>query len=1250
MLEPQKQPRWTGAQQRAIDVRGQSVLVSAAAGSGKTSVLAERCVRLVQPTDGAAACNIDELLVVTFTEAAAGEMRSRIGDALAKNLEQQLQSGGSLATSAATHMQQQLARMARAQISTLHGFCSRLIRQNFHLLGIDPQFTVLEPDMAALLLEETAQELFEERYLKDRFRNLITQYGNGFDQAVLDAAIRIYHTLSSVVDPAAWRAQALRRIAEAGEKPITESQFGREFLQQLAATVAEAEATALHAADVATRISDEPGHAEFARELAQRAAAVRTALASGNLAAARQVFEGDTLRQPGIKKTSAYRDELVAVFEPAKKLLCGSKAKVRRLLAFDAASLQAGMQRTLPAAEELLDLVGVLEERFTAAKSENNALDFSDLERHALSLLRRPGVSPLQPSEVALDCHRRYRHVLVDEYQDINELQSEILRLASRECLDDGAHNLFCVGDVKQSIYRFRLADPTLFIRRQDDFAAGRGGAAINLSENFRSRGPLLEAINAVFRRLMLSPRTEIVYDVAQELKPAATYPPSAAAFSGSPLELHVITEDAEDDTDGASPDAAGEAENLDRAEREARYAAKLIRRLMGQDGQPRRQVYDRKRDCYRDIELGDIVILLRTMAGTANVYLRQLIELGVPAYAESRAGFFDAVEISDMLSLLAVIDNPRQDIPLAAVLRSPVAHLAAPEDCLAAIRLHADAQQGRSIAFHEAAFAFAQAPSRWSGQLAALFASLASWRELAKQRPVDELLWTIYRDTGYLIFCAAQPRGRQRVANLYELHRRARDFSTCERQGLFRFLQMLANAQQRGRVGEATDARVGADTVQIMSVHASKGLEFPVVICPDLGRRFNLSDCRGSILLDRAAGLGLEVVDMDRRVRYESLAGKVISARLRDASMAEELRVLYVAMTRAREHLILLGSASQRTLDGWSSRGKSKPLTDEAVLCAASALQWLYTLAHAPGAASTLALIPIGMSGIPLAPSHRSPSADSSLSTLGAHELFPQVEPSAAAAIVRLSYQYPHQALAHVPAAHSVTALSKQESDDQPTILGADDDIILDAQASSSSETDLLPPPAFMLSTAGAATPADRGTATHLVLQHLDFSPAAPGLSQQIAAMVQQKHLTSLQASLVDQGAIDWWLQSPEGALVRQHHDKLLRELPFYLALPPSPAMLAQAGADPSILTASLDNLMVRGRMDAVLPLPDGIVIIDYKTDRRVPDPSHPRYAGYQRQCEFYRHAVEKLQQGRVSAVYLVFLAARRIIAVKSS
>jgi ATP-dependent helicase/nuclease subunit A len=1211
--------KWTEPQQTAISTEGRSLLVSAAAGSGKTSVLAARCVRLI--TEGDSPCDIGELLVVTFTEKAAAEMKERIARSLARFH----------AATSDPHAAKQLAMLDRANISTIHGFCSRLLRQHFQLLGLDPEFSILDADEATLLKLETARNLFAERYdaeHDDAFRKLIDCYADGDDERLIRQVIDIYDTLCSVADSGGWLLHARDRIAEAIRLPMDQSELGREYLAYVARQLQSVISECVDAGKAVKAFGSFKDYEEMLRDLYRTLVHWMAVLKQDGLDALAE--ESGSVEFPRLKSMSndipnkaVAQDRLGSVRKMVKDGIW------RQCLKFTTAEWKDGLARTLPHLDVLISLVVEFAEKYTAAKDEDCRLDFADLELLALRALKDSNSPELKPSAVARGYHSQFKHVLVDEYQDINEVQDAILTLISREC-DAGragvVPNLFCVGDVKQSIYRFRLAEPARFLRRRDEYSKPDShGQLIDLKENFRSRAPLLEAINGVFERLMTKASADLDYDQSQRLEPGLPYPDfrEVPMFIGAPIELHLLPKEP------PSADAASD-DDLDRSEREAVLVGRRILKLVGRGDAAAKNIVDRTgpTPVARPVRFSDIVILMRSMRFKADTLAAVLRGMGIPVHTESVTGYFEATEINDVLALLHVLDNQRQDIPLAAVLRSPLLNLPDAESNFARIRL---AYTGEPpVPFHLAVQKYAEEKTdALSEKLRAIQSQLEKWRQDARQRPVAELLWAVYEQTGYLAFNAGLSNGEQRQANLIELHDRARQFATFRRQGLTRFLAFLEKLKKDSDLGQASIASEADDVVRIMSIHKSKGLEFPVVFLPDLGKAINQQDSQGSILLDRSAGIGLQVVDEHRQIRYPSLAWTVVQQRIRQQTLAEELRVLYVAMTRAKEHLILMGTTAEDAVDRWTLRwaDHNGSIPAESVLAARNVLDWIGPVAILTGGFAIHPHTAEEVAGWSIADT-RAPkmSADQlAMAALKPIGPVPVMSRAVQSVIDRLGQKYDHADAALTPAAASVTSLVKKSAP---------------APASSSSGTAALPSqsvdrllrkPAFLVG-ALPLDAADKGTATHAVLEHFQFDADAGDVHAQIDKLVAERKLTAELAAVVDIPAIEWFLQSEIGQLLRSRAHELKRELPVYFSS-------TTTGAD-----EPADHPMVRGRIDLMLPTDTGWLIVDYKTDHVEGPEIETRAMFYAAQLKLYQDAVERITGQKVVGSALVFLHPKEI------
>jgi len=1202
--------KWTDQQKHAIDEHEHNLLVSAAAGSGKTAVLAARCVALI--CDPQQPCNADELLVVTFTNAAAAEMRQRI----TRLLNEEAANAQSRDEDEARRLQRQVLLLAGAQIGTIHSFCATMLRRYFHELGIDPGFRLLDEDEAALQRRDLMDELVEERLAdpeSSMFARLTEQYANGSVLRIGEIILRLYQQQSALPDSSKWLAERHAKLEEAIDKPIRESALGQEMLGLLEGRRASIEAEAQRLEAALRRQSGYEKYADFVGLIVNAAADWKDALTRRPFDQIADIIGStDFGRLPALKPAPPDKEAWQKRINALRKEVDGLAGS--SVLRFTEDELKLHLRQTAWASAALAELVDAFRKRFDAQKRQNGTLDFNDLEHLALKLLRDENG---EPTAVARAYRQQFRYVLVDEYQDINELQDTLLQMVA----DESRGNLFCVGDAKQSIYRFRQADLQRFINRYIRYKKIAGsGEVIDLQQNFRSRGRLLETLNAIFERLMTKESAELRYDKSQRLVPGATYyGEGERQFTGSPLEFHVIEKDA---------GAAGPRE-YESDEREAVLISSRLRKILGHDGSPGMLVTERDGQT-RPAEPGDIAILLRAMHIKAERFATTLRRAGVPVRADSTTGFFAATEVQDLLATLRLIDNRRSDYDVAGYLRSPLCGLERPEDTLAEIRLAYP-----DLPFHQAAERFVR--DRGDSVAVDVGQSLGNielWREVAQQSSVAELVERILADTSYAVFVAGLPDGPQRSANLAELLDRARGFEKFRRPTLSRFLHYIANLQDAGDLGMPPADGASRNAVRVMSVHKSKGLEFPIVVLPDLGKEHNLRDASGLITVDESVGLALRGVDTEREAHFPSLTSTIAQHHIRRRALAEELRVLYVAATRAREHLMLVGTDTRAAIEEWDEewRGHVGPLPAGAVLAGRSMLDWLgpaTALAEAASPGSIQrhehtceAIEELGKKL--LDPANRGLDAGP-MQKLRPIDGIRTAPPRVAAAIERVELQYPFEKYAELPA---VVAVTDQVRTNKKAAGGENP-----SQAAVVTFERILRAPRF-LTQDQRLSPADAGSVTHTVMQRLDFSKAADelGLRQQIQRLVERRFLRPEEAPQVQVDKILWFLSTDLGQRFRAAKT-LLRELDVIYAEP------ADGSSDP------LDQTMVRGRLDAALVEEGGLTLVDYKTDRVTADTVAQRAAFYRPQIDIYRTQLQRLTKRPVTAAYLVFLSAETII-----
>ncbi len=1252
--------KWTEAQRRAIQTVGKTLLVSAGAGAGKTAVLTQRCLYLV--ADRKPPTELNRILVVTFTEAAAAEMRQRIGDALRERLE---------SDESNAYLRRQLALLEQSPISTLHSFCLRLLREFFYELHLDPNCRVIEEDELLLLKEEIVTEVMEQFYAAedeqgDHFRSLVDCYGGvSGDNQLRQALLNLHSFLQGVPDSESWLEETLRLYQGIGSRSTLDglpwfSEFDRLFREEL-------DALEQQARKVCSRqdIQSVPKYLRDATNLHKDFQAWCEFLSgNGVLETAKLIRSFKIPRKPSVPNAP----------EAASRALDALRERFKKgwLFSVSPYSMEdwlAGIARTQPHAQTLCEVYQAFRAALADAKKRAGCIDFSDMEHLCLRLLSDTSSVPGErhPSPVALSLRERFDHILVDEYQDINPVQDEILRLLSRESCRDSESNLFMVGDVKQSIYGFRLADPGLFVQKHRTFSDTDEGHQMKvfLRENFRSRENIINGVNALFRLLMTESLSDIRYDQSQELVCAAQYPDDDGLSAKShPIEIHLLERkplhrQEEDTPDGEPDEQTGKEENLEQADKEACVVAELIQEMIEPvEGTPL-QVWDNRKKCYRGASYRDVVVLLRALKEKAERFADVLRRAGLPVYAEAGTGYLRATEIQDMLALLGVLDNPCQDIALSAALRSPIFRLQA-GDLLRIRRIKEDGD------FYSAVKHYAQQQSdSLAERLREILEQIDSWRTLARQRPLSSVIWELFQQTEYLSYVAGLPSGALRRANLLKLHNRSMQFDRFVRQGLARFLQFIERMEEVGAdYGEAPYLSEAEDVVRVMSIHKSKGLEFPIVIVPDLGKAFNFSDERGDILFDRNLFMGLKAVELERMIKYPTLSHEIIGMRKHERTLAEEMRVLYVALTRAREKLILVGSVElEKTLGVWEQyrgeedKGKLADALEDRFRRATRMTDWV-------GPAITV----LSENSFPPAQESRTevtmhcdiersaffrvflyPSAVvEQMSVQGRMSRSPlisedcieslspyQIEQSSDSVVAKnilqqVQWHYSHESQLQIPSKMSISEIKRRFD--------------LQNNGSEEEETSHLQPvrlsrkPQFVEQSREEISSMERGLITHLVLQHLDLSiPLNEGaIRSQVKRMVEGELLTQEQAAEVLVKSLVQFFESDLGQRLQHSHNSVRREVPFSFAVP------ACSVIQDLPEQASSESILIQGIIDCLLEESDGFTLVDFKTDRVTEEQVPDRALKYQLQMAVYRRAVRQAFGKPVKETILYFLRPR--------
>lgn len=920
---------WTTEQQQVIDLRNRNILVSAAAGSGKTAVLVERIVKII--TDKNHPVDIDHLLIVTFTNAAAAEMRERIGNAIEKALDEQPGN---------EHLLRQLTLIHNAQITTIDSFCLYVVRNHFHEIDLEPNFRIGDEGELKLLREDVLGKVLEQNYEEpsEAFSNFVEGYASGRTDAALNEMIlQLYEFSRSYPWPEKWLDSFVGIYRIENREELDRAEWLAPLTQNIRFVLKDCEQLLKQALAV-TQQDDGPDMYEKAvRSDLEKYESLSKLTSFCELSGALSDIKYDRLASSRGFEGDPDKLELVkSLREQAKDVV---KKLCKQYFFCSPEMMIEQLERTEPMLEEVVRLTKQFADEFAAAKRRKNLVDFHDVEHFALQILVDEETE--KAKKTAEEFRDTFEEIMIDEYQDSNEVQETLLRSISRE--ERGENNIFMVGDVKQSIYRFRLARPELFMKKYDSYSLEESTTQrIDLHKNFRSREEVLTCTNDIFYKIMARSLGNVEYDAEAALYPGASYP-------AMPVQENPVGEKAAEDEkvsgkqiNGFTPEILladsndellEDTELSDKKTLEAKIVAEEIRHLM--KTQP---VTDKATGELRAARYSDIVILLRSLSGWADSLVEVLNGNGIPAHTVSSTGYFSTVEVQTVLSMLRLLDNPRQDIPMAAVLRSPMAGLTDEE--LAVLRL-----EDGSVPFHEAVLELAEGLYEEDGQkeisdseadseadqkqgrnadgkkeddiettahrkLLKFYKKYRQLRQLVPDTPIHELIEIILRETGYGHYVAAMPAGSRRTANLNMLLEKAAAYEKTSYKGLFHFVRYIDELQKYDvDFGEADMVGENEDVVRIMSIHKSKGLEFPIVIVSGMGKNFNKQDTRSKMVLHPELGIGLDYMDGKKRIKSPTIAKKAIAKQIELENLGEELRVLYVALTRAKEKLILTGT-----------------------------------------------------------------------------------------------------------------------------------------------------------------------------------------------------------------------------------------------------------------------------------------------------------------------------------------------------
>jgi len=1157
----------TESQRAVVEDRGGSLLVSAAAGSGKTRVLVDRLFRRVLGEEQA---NMDDFLIITYTRAAAAELRERIAQELGARMADR---------PGDRHLQRQLLLVYQADIKTIDAFCTSLLRENVHLLdtggerSLTADFRVLDENEAMLLRRRVLPRVLERFYtdMSPGAEQLADCFGFGRDDSRLEELVlELYGKVQSHAYPERWLAEQKEGWAALPED-AGETAYGRELLEGLGRKArhwARLLRGGMERMDGPLLRAYGPCFAGVAGQLE----ALEEGTRMGWDAAAERV-----VRFPRL--TAARKCEYPELKTRMKGLWDRCKAEMGTacaVLDVTAAEAAEDLRRTAPAMEALLTLCTDFSAAYRQEKLRRNAADFSDQEHYAVRLLLGEDGEPTELARVVSD---RYREVMVDEYQDTNQVQNCVFDAVSHQ-----GRTLFTVGDMKQSIYRFRLADPTIFLEKYraypDAAQAGEGEPRkILLSQNFRSRQPVLDAVNFVFEAVMSREMGELDYGEEERLHFGAAYLPPREDCQ---TEFHLLE----------LPRDKG-VRHVPGALAEARFVAERIARLL-EEGCP---VTDADTGALRPCRPEDIVVLMRSPNPRLRHYTRALAERGIPCGVQEDEDFFSTMEVAVAYALLQILDNPRQDVPLIAVLRSPLFGFT--PDRLAEIRGGHPAGD-----FYEALAASADPVCT------DFLEQLAQLRSLAKDMSMHRLIWRLYNQLNVLGVFGAMAGGERRRENLIALYEHARAFEGAGYKGLFAFVSHLRFLLENGEQ-PAVAAGAASGGVQIMSIHRSKGLEFPIVILADLNKSFNSADLQTPVLVHPQLGLGPLYIDLDRHIRYPTVARGAVAGRLSREMRAEEMRVLYVGMTRAKEKLILVSAmqSAEKKLERLTALS-ALPVPPETVDGAGSMAEWLLLPLLQRWEAAPLRLLAGLEEGM------WAPLEDTAWSVQvhdGACYDDPPLpadgeQPAAPAGKLpadreALAFVYPHQAACSTPTKLTATQLKGREKDRE----------IAEDTVQPYVHREFAPP--RFLTGQKPMGPEARGTAVHLVMQYVDLR-GEKDVEETVAELVERRLLTAEQAQAVDRAAVRRFLASPLAGELRQA-ETLEREYRFSL-LVPAGAYYPELGEG--------DEILLQGVVDLYAVKDGAVTVVDFKTDRVSEQTLPEKLAFYRPQLEAYSEALEKI------------------------
>lgn len=1197
-------PKWTDDQNKAIFHHGHDILVSAAAGSGKTTILIERIIEMLKNGE-----NIDNLLVSTFTEAAAMEMKDRLVARIKELLQDK-----ELNKEVREHLQKQIFKIPIANISTLHAFCLSVIQKFYYVIDLDPNFRLISDDTEKSMLQEQAFDNVRNKYYEkndEEFMRMTENFSDDrSDDGLVDVVFKLYDFAITNAKTDEWL-DGLSSIYKL-DAPFNQTEFyQKKFLPQFNKSLDQI--ISMSQGAINTALDDELGslYIKMFKEMIEQVELVKKSAAEKSFDDLKESVS--KLKFTSVPRVSAKQKEGLdtTILDFVKGVKDNITKRIRDGLINDyfiqnETDTLASMNTSAKIIDKLVEVERRFMKEFTRIKLSSHALDFNDLEHQAVQILS----AKVDDKQIALDYYQsKFHEIMIDEYQDVNAMQENIIQLLSN---DD--NNIFMVGDIKQSIYGFRQAAPYIFAHKYDEFQKDDNpNELINLSMNFRSSGSVDTFVNDIFKKIFDRTIGDINYDKNSQLVEGTDFPDDADTQN----ELYILTKE-------------HNINQVTKRQSQIEFAAKRIKKLMDS----KFQVYDNKHKEYRDLKYSDIAILSRTKGNNTDL-ISYFSKAEIPLMVTDAQNYFQTTELQIMMAMLQIVDNPRQDIPLVAVLRSPIVGLN--EEELAQIRL---ADKGDD--YYTAMKLYVEADTsdqKLAERLKAFFIQLETYRDFANKNSIARLIWKIYQETGILEYVSGMPGGKQRAANLHALYQRASGYEETNFKGLHAFIDFIQRMEKMNKdLSQPNSIEVVDDTVKVMTVHASKGLEFPIVIFLDLSHGFNKQDYIGGTLYDVDLGIGVTLLNTDSRITIPTIQRALIATKKKVATVSEEMRLLYVALTRAKQKLIMIGFEKDtgKMFSNWDSTiVQDSGVIDEASRLGAGTYQNLIGM-------STLSdnerLLADGTDHYENRDAHvelKVVQEDETQKTSTNNKVI-QIATEQPSKLFRdtvnniLNFKYQHQEAVETTAYQSVSEIKGLFAD-------PDDDEMADDLLSDKGKyiQDSFAKPKFMAETKSVSA-AEVGSATHLLLQKisLEQTPTLETFDKLLTDSITDGTIEENVGKRIDLQSLADFYQSDLGQLILEHQATVSREFPFSVLMP-AKRLFKNTGKSDS----SEDKILVHGIIDGVIELEDGIILFDYKTDNVNNNNLDEAIEKYSGQLNLYAQAISVIRHKPVKEKYLYFL-----------